>query len=159
MSQINALFCDSHGFRATICAAALACVSRSCTVQKIAKKPEMLFYEQKEMIQLLPMPHQVFTNWTYLFITSFCYLFCLAGFGFIENVYVNGQNQDVWCRSNKTINDNSMYSAGKSDDYLISESCYIFQFDQKFLVAEHLKCKITDFFMGAGRAMHCICSE
>jgi len=48
-------------------------------------------------------------------------------FGFIGEVFVNGQNKDVWCESKTVINDLSMYTAGKSYSNIDTLSCYSFQ--------------------------------
>jgi hypothetical protein len=42
----------------------------------------------------------------------------------LSYMYVNGQGQDVWCRSNKIITDAAFYDAGQDYDNVVSESCH-----------------------------------
>lgn len=40
-------------------------------------------------------------------------------------VYVNSQNQDVWCRSQKPITDMSMYRPNVNRDNYIDQTCLL----------------------------------
>jgi hypothetical protein len=42
----------------------------------------------------------------------------------LSYMYVNGQGQDVWCRSIKIITDAAFYDAGQDYDNVVSESCH-----------------------------------
>lgn len=74
-------------------------------------------------------------------------------------MYVNGQNQDVLCRSNQIINDTSLFKLGQIRDNVYQESCYYYQFlNQTFELYLDAKCNInapvtpSDLFF-------CICSN
>jgi hypothetical protein len=43
----------------------------------------------------------------------------------VNDVWVNGQCQDVWCRSNKIITDPSFYNAAQVYDDVTKASCFI----------------------------------
>jgi hypothetical protein len=42
----------------------------------------------------------------------------------LNDVYVNGQKKDIWCRSNKIITDPSWYSTTLIYDDVKRESCF-----------------------------------
>jgi hypothetical protein len=44
----------------------------------------------------------------------------------LNDVYVNGQGQDVLCRSNQIITDANMYATGSILNDLLTESCDYF---------------------------------
>lgn len=45
-------------------------------------------------------------------------------YGFVGEVYVNGQFQDVWCNSDVVITDNNMYASRRPLPQFNSPSCY-----------------------------------
>jgi len=60
---------------------------------------------------------------TLVIATQFIWTHFLAR-GFIGEVYVNGQQQDVWCRSHAIISDPAFYKSGKFYDNDVQPSCY-----------------------------------
>jgi hypothetical protein len=70
-------------------------------------------------------------------------------YAYIEEVFVNGQNQDVWCNSRRVITDPMMYDKNVGQDRSVSgKSCYKFIQGCK-LVVEHAACEPNDVFVFA----------
>jgi hypothetical protein len=66
-------------------------------------------------------------------------------YSLFNEVYVSGQNQDVWCYSRRVITDNRMYNDAGPNKYYGFRSCYkIFQ-GMKMIV-DNLGCRPTDAF-------------
>jgi hypothetical protein len=64
---------------------------------------------------------------------------------YLSEVYVNGQNQDVWCNSRRVITDNRLYSSKKSNKQYGGISCYKF-IKGSNLIADNGACKPNDVF-------------
>ena len=81
-----------------------------------------------------------------------------AAHAYINDVYVNGQNQDVLCRSNQIISDNSLYDTGMSEINLYQETCYSFRFiSMKFKVFQDAVCDINK--LPTWQIFFCMCSS
>jgi hypothetical protein len=75
-------------------------------------------------------------------------------------VYVNGQGQDVWCRSNKIINDTTMYRPGYLLDDLVTESCSYFDlFNKYYWVVVGEICEMNTYIGKFDSGDYCVCSE
>jgi hypothetical protein len=83
-----------------------------------------------------------------------------AAFAIVNDVYVNGQGQDVWCRSNKIINDTTMYRPGYISSDLVTESCLYFDLFNKYfrLVVSEI-CGIDKYSGKIDSIDFCVCSE
>jgi hypothetical protein len=55
-----------------------------------------------------------------------------AGYAMINYMYVNGQGQNVWCRSNKIITDAAFFGAGQVYDDIVQESCLAINLKVKY---------------------------
>jgi hypothetical protein len=50
----------------------------------------------------------------------------------LNDVWVNGQGQDVWCRSNQIIKDTKFYGTGETYDDVMRESCFLISLEAKW---------------------------
>jgi hypothetical protein len=68
---------------------------------------------------------------------------------YLQEVFVNGQNRDVWCGSRRVITDNMMYDKNTGPDRAVSgKSCYKFIAGCKML-ADQSACEPNDVFIYA----------
>jgi hypothetical protein len=87
-------------------------------------------------------------------------LYMRAAYGIINDVYVNGQGQDVLCRSNQIINDPTMYQPGSIFNNLVSESCLYFDLLLKYYsVLNDLACDVYKYAGNINTADFCVCSD
>jgi hypothetical protein len=56
----------------------------------------------------------------------------LTAFGMLNDVWVNGQGQDVWCRSNKIIKDPKLYNPGEIYNDVEKETCFMISLIDKW---------------------------
>lgn len=70
---------------------------------------------------------------------------CKTAVGLLNDVYVNGQGQDVLCRSNQIITDANMYITGSILNDLLTESCNYFDLvSNLYWVGNGVTCDINE---------------
>jgi hypothetical protein len=81
------------------------------------------------------------------------------GNAYVNDVYVNGQNQDMWCRANKMVN--PLVISNRFDDNRIANSptCYKFRFSMNTLQQEYNSVCLIEHVERDGAFIHCICSS
>lgn len=73
-------------------------------------------------------------------------------------LYVNGQNQDVWCRSNQIMKDATFYDAGQVYDDVTQPSCLSLNLLKIWYFEATFELDICDT---SSHLMHqfCLCSD
>jgi hypothetical protein len=75
----------------------------------------------------------------------------------INDLYVNGQGQDVWSRSNQIIKEAAFYSASQVYDDVKIDSCLALNLNTKFyfeVIQDH-RCDPTSVLL----YNYCMCSD
>jgi hypothetical protein len=103
--------------------------------------------------------HSISNNFpSHLYFNSFINV--RAAFAILGDVFVNGQGQDVWCRSKIIIKDTTMYKPGSIFDDLVEESCFYFHLFYKYYYPFGPDvCEINSQIGDTNTLHFCICSD
>jgi hypothetical protein len=150
-----------HACGATIFAAASACTSRNCTAAKRASKwanrtqtfdPSLLPYRTRRVTLFCP-------HWLLFALWRDFALLTKKGNAYVNDVYLNGQNQDVWCRTHKIV-DPAVLRDGVTYDSLAGPSCYKFRYLKSTIEQnDNEVCLIENVEVDPNVYIHCICSD
>lgn len=83
-----------------------------------------------------------------------------TAFAIVNDVYLNGQDQDVWCRSNKIIDDLTMYKPGYFLNNLVVETCNYFDIVLKYYyIITNGGCEVNKYIGELNSHEYCLCSN